>query len=138
MRLEPLDSPRERRRSHMLNARRRAKAVSPSTLRASPMRLAAGWLFPYLDKSPGLYGSLTVLLGCSVVSLKHWLHGRRSMPDRVRLILIATIEARLESGAAVLAELKHAGNLVPANPASHFHGAKARKAKAADDDAATM
>jgi hypothetical protein len=56
------------------------------------------------------------------------------MPERVRLILIATIRNRLESGAAVLAELEHAKR-PERNPSTHLSGAKARKAKAADDAA---
>ncbi len=119
----------------MLHARRFKPDVPLNPLTASPVRLAALWLFPYLDKSPGLYGSMTALLACSVGSLRHWLHGRRNMPDRVRLILIATIEARLESGAAIVAELKAAAPGPKPNPASHFHGPKARKAKAQDDAA---
>ncbi len=99
------------------------------------MRRAALWLYPWLDRSPGLYVSLMALCGCSRETLRHWLKGRRKLPDRVRLILIATIEARLESGAAIVAELKAAAPGPKPNPASHFHGPKARKAKAQDDAA---
>ncbi len=126
---------RERQAGHILYQRRKLANVAPKPLRWPVVRRAAFWLFPYLDHSPGLYRSLTALFGCSVGSLKHWLSGRRNMPDRVRLILIATIEARLESGAAIVAELKAAAPGPKPNPASHFQGAKARKAKAQDDAA---
>ncbi len=127
------DSARERQRNRILLARRFTPRVSPETLRPSPMRSAVTWLYPWLDKPPGLYGLLMPLLGCSVVSLKHWLSGRREMPTRIRLILISTIRNRLESGAAILAELE-AVPVKPIKPPA-FHGAKARRAKAQDDAA---
>lgn len=97
------------------------------------MRRALAWAYPQLYRTEGLYASCMVLLSCSVGSLKHWLHGRREMPDRIRLILISTIRNRLEAGQAVLAELETI-QPKPVKPPG-FHGARARKAKAADDAA---
>ncbi len=137
MHLAPLDSAREKRRSHMLNARRRIKAVPFSALRASLIRRALAWAFPTTYRTEGLYSLSTGLLSCSVGSLRHWLHGRREMPERVRLILIDTIRNRLEQGQAILAELeavkpkpgRHRNNI------SHVMAKRAGEAKAADDAA---
>lgn len=56
------------------------------------------------------------------------------MPTRIRLILIETIRNRLESGAAILAELEAVPDK-PDNRGQSLNGAKARKAKAQDDAA---
>ncbi len=122
---------RSRQIARILYASRYKRPVSLNALRPSLMRRAVSWAYPSLSHREGLYASLMPLLSCSVVSLKHWLSGRREMPDRVRLVLIATIEARLESGAAVLAELK-AVQPNPKKPPA-YQGAKARKAKADDN-----
>ena len=133
--LHSAEQARGRQVARILYASRHKAPVSLNALQPSLMRRAVAWAFPALFYKQGLCASLMPLLSCSVVSLKHWLHGRREMPDRVRLILIATIENRLEAGAAVLAELKAAQPGPKPNPANRLHSAKARKAKAADDAA---
>ena len=82
---------REHRTARILYATRRKRPVALHSLRSSLIRRAVAWAFPTAYAPGGLYAFLTALLSCSVGSLKHWLSGRRSMPDRVRLILIATI-----------------------------------------------
>ena len=117
---------RKARAGRILNARRSLRAVgSVHPIRSSPMRRAASWLYPWLDRPPGLYGLLTGLLGCSVGSLGHWLSGRRPMPDHVRLILIDTIRNRLEQGRAVLAELESMPDRPRRDPMTAINAAKA-------------
>ncbi len=117
----------------MLHARRQRATVPLMALRQSLMRRAVAWAFPQAYAPGGMYAFLRALLSCSVGSLKHWLSGRREMPTRIRLILIQTIRNRLESGAAILAELEAVPDKPVKPPA--FHGAKARAAKAQDDAA---
>src|SRR5882724_1972221 len=130
LQITPEDS--ARRTARILYATRLKKHVPLQALRSSLMRRAVAQAFPQAYAPGTMYASFCGLLSCSVGSLRHWLHGRRNMPDRVRLILIATIRARIESGLAVLAELE-AVEPKPHSPAANLHGAKARAAKAADD-----
>ncbi len=130
--ISPAD--RERRISRILYATRRKTPVSLQALAPSLMRRAVAWAFPQAYAPGGLYAFLTVLLSCSVGSLKHWLSGRREMPARIRLILISTIRNRLESGAAILAELEAVPDK-PGNRGQSLNGAKARKAKEQDSAA---
>ncbi len=131
--LQSMEPQRGRKVARILYASRHKTPVPVNALGRSLIRRAVAWCFPTAYQHGGLYAFLTVLLSCSVGSLRHWLHGRREMPDRVRLILISTIRNRLESGAAILVELEAVQPKAPKPPG--FHGSRARQAKEQDDAA---
>lgn len=86
------------------------------------------WLYPWSEYTyPGQWKGFCTVLGSSVESMRHWLAGRRQMPLAVRNRLIEAIRARLESGAAVLAELEAYSPPERVNPIVHIQRAKARR-----------
>jgi hypothetical protein len=114
----------EERRARLSHTRRRKRHV-PVTRLNGP-RKALQWLFPWPEYGyPGQWKGFSAVLGSSVESMRHWLAGRRTMPEAVRLRLIEAIRARLESGAAVLAELE--AYTPPSKPPPAFRREAARR-----------
>lgn len=67
------------------------------------------WLLPWeLDEYPGIEGACRELLAgrVSIHAMKLWRAGKGPMPDWFASILAGQIQARLASGAAILAELQ--------------------------------
>ena len=59
--------------------------------------------------------------------LKHWLAGRRRIPEAVRVRLIEAIKSRLDQGHAVLAELEAMEIPPRRNPIENIQKGRARR-----------
>lgn len=89
------------------------------------------WLYPWSEGTyPGFRKGLSMTLLASVGSIRHWLAGRRVMPEAVRIRLVEAIRARLDQGRAVLAELEAMEIPERKNPIRHIQQARARRREA--------
>lgn len=91
-------------RGRALQVNRLLSRYVPATLRRNAARDASAWLWPSM---PDTYrNTIAGLLGVPWHTARHWLRGTRPLPRWARDRLAEAVRARLEQGAAALAELE--------------------------------
>lgn len=119
----------ERRRTRLAEHRRLSPHVP--AIRTSAFRRAVEWLYPWTEYTyPGFRRGAATVACSSLDMVKHWLSGKRVMPEAVRIRLVEAIKARLEHGHAVLAELEAMQTTKPESPVVRIQRARARRREA--------
>lgn len=118
------------RRAVLALYRSYAPLVPPRRLNA--FRKAVQWLYPWTDATyPGFRRGASQVTGASVGMIRHWLAGRKRLPQAVRTRLIEAIRSRLEQGQAVLAELEAMETPEKRSPVQNIQRARAARNEAA-------